>query len=131
MASRASGAAAAARRVSATTAGRVRADALAEAAPAFAALGDATRLRIVARLCSGGPASITRLTDDGGVSRQAVTKHLLALQRAGLVRSERAGRERIWELRTRRLAEIRRCLDQISSQWDGTLERLRAFVEAD
>ena len=102
---------------------------LAQSAPAFAALGDATRLRIVARLCDGGPASIARLTAGTDVSRQAITKHLRALEDAGLVQSSRAGRERIWELRTRRLAEIRRHLEQISGQWDQALARLRALVE--
>jgi DNA-binding transcriptional ArsR family regulator len=97
----------------------------------FAALGDATRLRLVARLCNGGPASIARLTDDVEVTRQAVTKHLQALEDAGLVRSDRSGRERIWELQTARLAQARRYLDEISAQWDDTLERLRAFVESD
>jgi DNA-binding transcriptional ArsR family regulator len=100
------------------------------AAPVFAALGDATRLRIVARLCDGGPLSIVRLTEDAQVSRQAITKHLRALEEAGLVRSGRAGRERIWKLETRRLHEARRYLDQISGQWDAALERLRAFVES-
>lgn len=95
----------------------------------FAALGDETRLRIVVRLCHGGPASITSLTESADVSRQAVTKHLRALEDAGLVRSGRTGRERIWELQTRRLAQVRRYLDEISEQWDGTLQRLRAFVE--
>lgn len=104
--------------------------AFAEAAPLFAALGDETRLRIVARLCRSGPASISRLTEHAAVSRQAVTKHLLALEEAGLVRSGRAGRERIWALQTRRLEQVRRHLDQISAQWDGTVERLRAFVES-
>jgi DNA-binding transcriptional ArsR family regulator len=97
----------------------------------FAALGDETRLRIVVRLCHGGPASITSLTESADVSRQAVTKHLRALEDAGLVRSGRAGRERIWELQTRRLAQVRRYLDEISEQWDGTLQRLRAFVESE
>ena len=105
--------------------------ALAEAAPVFAALGDATRLRLVARLCTSGPASITQLTGAADVSRQAVTKHLLALQDAGLVRSDRSGRERIWVLQTRRLAQVRQYLEQISAQWDGTLDRLRDFVESD
>jgi len=94
-----------------------------------AALGDPTRLRIVARLSVDGPASIARLTQEAEVTRQAVTKHLQALEDAGVVQSAREGRERIWELRPRRLAEIRRCLEQVSLQWDGTIERLRAFVE--
>lgn len=108
---------------------RPRTAPLADAAPIFAALGDGTRLRIVARLSRGGPASIARITEDADVTRQAVTKHLLALEQAGLVRSDRAGRERIWKLQTARLAQARRYLDQISHQWDGALERLRAFVE--
>jgi DNA-binding transcriptional ArsR family regulator len=87
-------------------------------------------LAIVARLCAQGPLSIVRLTDGTHVSRQAVTKHLNALQRAGLVRDERAGRERVWRLETERLAEVRRHLVQISAQWDAAVERLRALVEA-
>jgi DNA-binding transcriptional ArsR family regulator len=106
-------------------------DKLAAAAPVFAALGDPTRLRIVSRLCSGGPQSIVALTDGAHVTRQAITKHLHALAEAGLVRSEREGRERIWELEPRRLADARGYLDQISTQWDEAIERLRRFVETD
>jgi DNA-binding transcriptional ArsR family regulator len=103
----------------------------ADAAPIFAALGDSKRLQIVARLCDHGPQSIVRLTEGSKVSRQAITKHLRALEGAGLVTSGRAGRERIWELETERLAEASRYLDAISNQWDAALGRLRAFVEKD
>ncbi len=101
------------------------------AAPVFAALGDETRLGIVARLCTEGPLSIVRLSAGAPVTRQAVTKHLHALAAAGLVRRTRRGRQRqrIWALEPRRLLEARRCLDRISQQWDGALQRLRAFVE--
>jgi DNA-binding transcriptional ArsR family regulator len=95
----------------------------------FAALGDETRLRIVAKLCAQGPMSITRLSEDEQVTRQAITKHLDALLDAGLVRDSRSGRERIWELTPRRIHEARRYLDTISAQWDMALERLRRFVE--
>ena len=104
---------------------------LSRAAPVFAALGDATRLQLVARLCSDGPASIMRLAHGARVSRQAVTKHLYALEHAGIARSARAGRERIWELRPQRLSEVRRYLEQISNQWDAALGRLQAFVESE
>ncbi len=104
---------------------------LARAAPVFAALGDETRLRIVARLCGKGPMSIARLADGARVSRQAITKHLHALEEAGLARSSRDGRERVWELRTRRLSEVRRYLRQISHDWDAALGRLQALVERD
>ena len=102
---------------------------LTQAAPVFAALGDETRLSIVSRLCTSGPQSIVRLTHDARVSRQAITKHLHALGQAGLVRSRREGRERIWEIQTNRLAEARRYLDEISGQWDAAIARLRALVE--
>jgi DNA-binding transcriptional ArsR family regulator len=101
------------------------------AAPVFAALGDPTRLRLVARLCADGPLSITRLAEDADVTRQAITKHLHALADAGLVRDARRGRERIWELEPRRLERARRCLDQISAEWDAAIGRLRVFVEED
>lgn len=105
------------------------AERIVSAAPVFAALGDPTRLRIVMRLCTEGPQSIVQLTEGSQVTRQAVTKHLVALEEAGLVRGERDGRERIWELQGKRLAEARQWLDQISQQWDAAIERLRAFVE--
>lgn len=102
---------------------------LAAAAPVFAALGDEMRLRLVTRLCEDGPLSIAKLTKGGGVTRQAITKHLHVLEAAGLVRSERSGRENVWTLRGERLDEARAHLDTISKQWDDALERLRAFVE--
>jgi DNA-binding transcriptional ArsR family regulator len=98
-------------------------------APVFAALGDQTRLGIVARLCRSGPASIAGLTDGWGVTRQAVTKHLRILEDAGLVRATRAGRESSWQLLPGGLDEARRSLEEISRQWDVALERLRTFVE--
>jgi len=104
---------------------------LTEAAPVFAALGDATRLRLVARLCADGPLSIARLSEGAGVTRQAITKHLRALADAGLAHDSRRGRERIWELEPRRLERVRRCLDQISNQWDRAISRLKAFVETE
>ncbi len=95
----------------------------------FAALGDPTRLALVTRLCDDGPASIARLTEGSTVTRQAVTKHLRVLQRAGIVTATRAGRETQWRLEQRRLREARRQLDHIAAQWDVALARLRAFVE--
>lgn len=100
-----------------------------EAAPVFAALGEPTRLTLVARLCTEGPLSIVRLSEGSGVSRQAITKHLNTLAEAGVVHGTRSGRERIWELETGRLEKARRYLDQISEQWDAAIVRLRAFVE--
>lgn len=108
---------------------RVGAAGLAEAGPVFSALGDETRLALVARLSASGPQSITRLTTGSAVSRQAITKHLDVLARAGLVHDIRRGRERVWELDPSRLAEAGRYLDGISRRWDEALGRLRKLVE--
>src|SRR5580700_632376 len=95
----------------------------------FAALGDETRLRLVSRLCGGGPMSIARLTEGSHVTRQAVTKHLRVMEGSGLVRCTRKGRESVWQLNRRRLEHARRYLDSISRQWDKALVRLKDFVE--
>lgn len=106
-----------------------RSAALQTAAPAFAALGDPNRLRIVARLCDAGPQSIAGLTEGADVTRQAITKHLRLMQDAGLVRSARVGREVVWELEPRRVAQVRAHLERISADWDRALARLREQVE--
>ena len=102
---------------------------LGNSAPVFAALGDATRLHLVSRLCDRGPLSITRLASGSRMSRQAITKHLVVMEKVGLVHGSRRGREMIWELDANRLDRARRQLELISQQWDGALERLRKFVE--
>lgn len=99
------------------------------AAPVFAALGDETRLGLVSRLGLSGPLSIAHLTAGTQVTRQAVTKHLQTLAEAGLARSVRRGRERLWTLEPSPLEEARRYLDLISQRWDERLERLRKAVE--
>jgi DNA-binding transcriptional ArsR family regulator len=100
-----------------------------DAAPVFAALGDSTRLRLVARLCDDGPLSIAHLSEGAPVTRQAITKHLHALADAGVIRGTRRGRERIWELQPKRLEMAQRYLAQVSTQWDAAIDRLRMFVE--
>jgi DNA-binding transcriptional ArsR family regulator len=103
---------------------------LAGAAPLFAALGDETRLALVRRL-NGGPHSIAQLAAESPYTRQAITKHLEVLSAAGLVRSDRRGRERIWNVEADRLDAARRYLDQVSLQWDHALGRLKQLVEDD
>ena len=98
-------------------------------AAVFAALGDPTRLSVLARLSHGEPQSISRLTQGTKLSRQAVTKHLLVLEDAGVVRSLRAGRENLFALAPEPIEDVRRYLDGVSKQWDDALTRLKAFVE--
>ncbi|HUB90831.1 MAG TPA: metalloregulator ArsR/SmtB family transcription factor [Dyella sp.] len=100
-----------------------------KAVPVFAALGDETRLRLIALLCAGSALSTAQLTAGTDITRQAVTKHLQVLAEAGLVRDLRQGRERRWELQASRLDEARRSLDVMTAQWDHALRRLKATLE--
>ena len=95
----------------------------------FAALGDETRIKLVGRLCTEGPQSITELASGTNVTRQGITKHLRVMEHAGLVRSHRDGREVIWKLEKRRLIVAQSYLDQISRQWDEAIARLKILVE--
>jgi DNA-binding transcriptional ArsR family regulator len=80
------------------------------------------------RLCDHGPMSISGLSEGSDVTRQAITKHLRVMQRAGIVRNARRGRESVWQMDPHCLNEARRYLDLISRQWDRALQRLREFV---
>jgi DNA-binding transcriptional ArsR family regulator len=102
---------------------------IANRAHVFAALGDETRLQLVIRLSGGKPRSISHLTEGSTLTRQAISKHLGVLRRAGIVRSRRAGRERLFELDPRPIVGVRDYLDQVSAQWDQALTRLKALVE--
>jgi DNA-binding transcriptional ArsR family regulator len=99
-------------------------------APVFAALGDETRLRLVAALCVGGAMSIAQLTSGTDITRQAITKHLAVLSAAGLVRDAKIGRERLWEFEPAPLDQARRSLAAIAQQWDQALAKLKRAVES-
>jgi len=94
----------------------------------FAALGDPTRLKLIAVLCAGGAFSISQLTANTQITRQAVTKHLQVMAAAGVVRDTKVGRERLWQLDPARIEEAKRTLEVIGSQWEAALGKLKAFA---
>ncbi len=98
-------------------------------APVFAALGDETRLRLVAKLAGGKPRSIAQLTKGSRLTRQAITKHLRMLEKVKIVHSIRAGRESRFQLDPRPMEDAREYLNLVSQEWDLALTRLKAFVE--
>jgi DNA-binding transcriptional ArsR family regulator len=108
---------------------RHRAASVGQPAAIFAALGDETRLRLIARMSDGGPLSIASLADGFDISRQAISKHLRVMSDAGLARSGRRGRESVWQLEQDGLAEARRYLQLVAKEWDDRLRRLKEFVE--
>lgn len=95
----------------------------------FAALGDATRLELIAKLCDGESRSIVQLTEGFPLTRQAVTKHLGVLEQAGIVHCERMGRESHYAFLPERIVDASSYLNKVSEQWDKALLRLKAFVE--
>lgn len=92
----------------------------------FDALADGTRRHLLERISADGPLSATDLADGLPISRQAVVKHLSALSAAGLVRSERRGREVLFAVDAERLRPATRWLEDIGRQWD---DRLTALVK--
>jgi len=99
-------------------------------ATVFAALGDETRLSLVAKLCGGQARSISQLTEGSKLTRQAITKHLRVLESAGVVHAVRTGRESLFEFDPQRIDETKKYLDLVSEQWDQALSRLKSFVES-
>lgn len=98
-------------------------------AAAFAALGDETRLALLAKLSVGDKLSLSQLTEGCALTRQAITKHLRVMERAKLVRCVRQGRESLYEMDPVPMQEMQEYLGHVSRQWDNTLARLKAFVE--
>lgn len=95
----------------------------------FAALGDPTRMAMIGKLSRGEEQSIVQIGAGLPISRQAITKHLDVLHRAGLVQRRKSGREVHFALRRQAIEDARTWLAQVGAQWDGTLARLKAFVE--
>jgi DNA-binding transcriptional ArsR family regulator len=107
--------------------GRAPADAAAGAV--FAALADPTRRHLVAVLGAGGGATATGLAADLPISRQAVAKHLAMLGRAGLVTHSRRGRESLFQLDPRPLADAAEWLTTVGAEWDTRLADLQRLLK--
>ena len=95
----------------------------------FAALGDETRLSLIARLCRVSRQSISQLAEGTTLTRQAVTKHLQVLERVGLVRSVHKGRETLFEFDATPIETMTQYLDLVSQQWEKKLMDLQTFLE--
>lgn len=100
----------------------------AELARICAALGDPVRMSLL-EILAEGEAPLHDLVEPTGISRQGVTKHLKVLEAAGLVRSERSGREIFWSGEPDRLRIARDHIARMADLWDDRLRRLKAHVE--
>ena len=101
-----------------------------ELGPVFDALADGNRRRVVGLLAEQESATATELAKELPVTRQAVAKHLAALQSAGLVQSQRSGRETRYRLTPEPLAEAMSWMASVGAQWDERLAALRAYLDS-
>ena len=95
----------------------------------FTALSDPTRRRIVERLAEGGARRIADIASEFDMSRQAVTKHLDILNQAGIVITERRGRERLNRLSGDAFDPIRDWLTRYDRFWEEKLGQLKKIIE--
>jgi DNA-binding transcriptional ArsR family regulator len=102
-----------------------------EAGAVFAALSDPTRREVVRSIAVEGGASATELADRLPISRQAVAKHLTALQDAGLVAPERAGRHVRYRLTPEPLGEAMSWMVEVGAQWDERFRALGSLLSED
>jgi DNA-binding transcriptional ArsR family regulator len=99
--------------------------------PVFGALADPMRSRVLETLAVRGAATATEVAEDLPVTRQAIVKHLGVLDRAGLVRWRKEGRDVRYEVQVARLRDVARGLDEIASRWELRLTRLKEIAEGD
>jgi ArsR family transcriptional regulator, cadmium/lead-responsive transcriptional repressor len=96
----------------------------------WSAIGDPTRRRLLDLMLADGESTATTLSAALPVTRQAVTKHLVVLDRVGLVRSTPAGRERRYQVDEAQLARAVAQLNSVGALWDARLRRIKSLAEA-
>ena len=94
----------------------------------FDALADPNRRYVLQALAERETATATELAAELPVTRQAVSKHLAALNEAGLVESRREGRETLYELTPAPLGEALDWIAGVGSEWDSRLSRLSTHL---
>ena len=95
----------------------------------WSAIGDPVRRRLLDLLLTGGVRTPTSLSAQLPITRQAVTKHLDVLDRAGLVHSNPIGRERHYEVDEAQFARAVRQLNEVGKNWDARLNRIKRMAE--
>jgi DNA-binding transcriptional ArsR family regulator len=95
----------------------------------WSAIGDPTRRRVLDILLAEGAGTATTLSERLPVTRQAVSKHLVVLDRVGLVHVHPAGRERRYQVDEAQLARAVAQLADVGATWDARLRRIKRMAE--
>ena len=96
----------------------------------WSAVVDPSRQRVLDLLVTGGEATATTLAGRVPFTRQAVSKHLVVLEAAGLVRRRKQGRDVLFHVDDRRLGQTTRALADLASRWDHRLAAIKRLAEA-
>lgn len=97
----------------------------------FNALADTTRRTIIDRLTTQGAHTATQLSKDMKITRQGVTKHINILIDAGLIATNKQGREVYYDVTPKPLARATQWITNIEAEWDKRLAALQNLVEED
>ena len=98
-------------------------------ADVFAAIGDPTRRALLLRLAGEGETSVTELLKPFAISQPAVSKHLRILREAGLVRSRKVGRQRLYEIEANTLRQVFDWVSHFEQYWDEKLDALGDYLD--
>jgi len=96
----------------------------------WSAIGDPSRRRVLDLLVSNGEVSASWLARRVSFSRQAVSKHLVVLQQAGLIIRRKQGREVLYQVEADRLDQATRAMARLAEQWDRRLITIKRLAEA-
>ena len=96
----------------------------------WSAIGDPSRRRVLDLLVRRGAASASWLAGQVPFSRQAVSKHLVVLEQAGLISRSKQGREVLYQVDSERLDQATRAMAELASQWDRRLTTIKRLAEA-
>jgi ArsR family transcriptional regulator, cadmium/lead-responsive transcriptional repressor len=96
----------------------------------WSAIGDPSRRQVLDLLVTNGEASASWLAGRVPFSRQAVSKHLVVLERAGLISRRKQGREVLYQVEAARLDEATRAMAQTAAEWDRRLAMIKRLAEA-
>ncbi|HEY4096268.1 MAG TPA: metalloregulator ArsR/SmtB family transcription factor [Baekduia sp.] len=96
----------------------------------WTAVGDPSRRRLLDLLLDSGESTPTKLASHLPLTRQAVSKHLAVLERAGLVDSTPQGRQMTYRIRVDELDRATRSIAEVAARWDRRLGAIKAIAEA-
>jgi DNA-binding transcriptional ArsR family regulator len=98
-------------------------------ADVYFAIADATRRALLRRLANEGEKTVSQLLEPFPISQPAISKHLRILRQAKLVRSRKAGRERLYAIEAGMLKEVHDWVSHFEKYWEVKLDALGSYLD--